>query len=234
MAGFGKVGYTGTMKARLIVIMAWCLLFAIPFGCLFFMDYHPGGFLFSLMVTVISFMTIQILSWLYLTEREKRTRTSRTDDLTRIRNKLGFIEGIRHEMELVHRYGGDLGLILFEIDNFKLFKEKYGHGEADDLLAGLTEFLAGTIRSSDLFARFGGEEFVVVLTRCGAGDALKRAEKLGTTVEGAIVSEKTQVTLSLGVTCYKPGETLDELVDRARTGLIKAREDGRNCARLAI
>jgi len=187
---------------------------------------------FPLLVAALCFAAVQILSWLYLTERDKRCRSSRTDHLTRIKNRLGFVEGIRREMEMVHRYGGELGLILFDVDNFMGLKGKFGQAECGRILSGLAEFLAGTIRSSDLFARWGDEEFVVLLTRCGSKDALKRAEKLGESVEKAILCEKSPVTLSLGVTSYHPGESLEELVARAGQGLKQAKEEGRNRARL--
>lgn len=225
MAQNSGLGYNGRMKIRILVAIPLLGLYTL--AGFFLMRSNAGRHPLTLpLIWGALGLAMLILTGLYLSERDRRRRESRTDPVTGIRNRLGFVEGVHQEMERAHRYGGDLAVIVFSIDQFEHLREWLGAGETHRILTGLTEFLTGIIRSGDLFARVDIGLFTLVLPHCGEHDALKRAERVADAVRSAIISEKIPVTLSLGVTGYRPGEALETLMERAHRGLDKARQEG--------
>ncbi len=127
-------------------------------------------------------------------------------------------------IETARRYGEKLAAIMLDIDHFKIFNDKYGHVEGDNLLVRIADMLKRELRSSDFIFRYGGEEFLVILPRTDLATATEVAERLRREVES-----KTDVTISLGVSLYREfmwdNESLVSTVDAA---LYQAKEKGRN------
>jgi two-component system chemotaxis family response regulator WspR len=123
---------------------------------------------------------------------------------------------------------------MVDIDNFKLFNDTYGHLAGDQILIRIAEVIKNVIRrSSDITARFGGEEFVVMLMNNTARGAEFVAEEIRKRIEGlGIVNEKVKnvLTVSLGVASVVPDNDMlpNELIDAADRALYKAKKDGRN------
>jgi diguanylate cyclase (GGDEF)-like protein len=121
-------------------------------------------------------------------------------------------------------------LILIDIDHFKRVNDTYGHDIGDKVLVKLVEIVQENIRKIDIFARWGGEEFLVLCPSTDVKNVQNLAEKLRAAVEVSSFSEVEKITISLGLSCYNPEESFSELFKRADQGLYYAKEHGRNQA----
>lgn len=189
--------------------------------------------LFTFGLLSAGFLIIQVLSWIVVGDRQQLLYLVRTDQLTGIRNRHYLQEEAVIEIDQAHRYGHAVSLILFDIDFFKQINDTYGHNEGDTVLKNLANVVSALLRTSDRFARWGGEEFVVLLSYCNSTAAFQAAEKIRQEIAAAHLTPHQSVTVSLGVAELQEAETLDALVGRADKALYRAKESGRNCTRSA-
>jgi len=159
-----------------------------------------------------------------------------TDGLTGLYNHRQFKAMLREEMARAKRYNKKLGLIILDIDDFKLFNDTYGHPEGDKVLAAIGCTLRNTLRDSDVCFRYGGEEFVALLPETGITAALQAADRIG-----AAVRRNSQhllaglhpdgVTVSMGVAAFpRDGEDEVSLLKVADDMLYRAKHRGKNRA----
>ncbi len=160
------------------------------------------------------------------------SRMATTDPLTCIWNRRHFQQVADAEAAQARRYERPLSLLIFDIDHFKLINDHYGHQTGDQVLIELTQLVGRALRDADVLARWGGEEFVVIMPHCVAQEALLLAEKLRALVEGHPFAEVGTVTVSLGAVQYKCDETLDDWFMRVDLALYEAKSGGRNTVRL--
>lgn len=173
--------------------------------------------------------------------RERLKRVSFTDALTAVHNRRYFEHRCSIEISQARRYGHALACLLIDIDHFKSVNDRYGHPAGDAVLKGVATVIRQQLRPSDTLARFGGEEFVVLLPLTDVAGAADVAERIRVQLEGAsfTVSEDLQlnVTASLGLAML-PLEALPEshagteataLVSAADQALYQAKSAGRNC-----
>ncbi|HEX2028878.1 MAG TPA: sensor domain-containing diguanylate cyclase [Nitriliruptorales bacterium] len=166
----------------------------------------------------------------WLLERLRAMAT--TDQLTGLANRRTFEETLAREMSREIRAGEPLSLILLDIDHFKRINDTYGHQAGDEVLRIVARSLADSCRDFDTAARFGGEEFAVVLPGTGPADALAIAERFRTAVEAADTS--VPVTISAGAATFLlHGSNADELLKSADEALYASKAAGRNTATLA-
>ncbi len=166
---------------------------------------------------------------------EKTLRLSITDGLTEIYNYRYFCQRLDRELSRAKRYGHTLGLLIIDIDHFKMFNDRYGHLLGDDVLRSAAAIIKSKTRDVDVVARYGGEEFSVILSEIDVDEAVVYAERVreavdafGLTIPGG---EKIGVTVSLGVAINPNGETGEkEFISRADQALYRAKELGRNRA----
>lgn len=159
-------------------------------------------------------------------ERLKQLAT--TDPLTGICNRRHFDEVLASEIHRAARFSSPLSLILFDIDHFKRVNDSFGHQAGDRVLTQLAVTVSHTIRTVDLFARWGGEEFVVLLPGGDLNAGRVLAEKLRMALEKQPFSDVGQVTCSFGVAELAPGDTADALIRKADHCLYRAKASGRN------
>lgn len=159
---------------------------------------------------------------------ERLLNIARMDELTKIYNRRYFNEVMEHEISNVNRYNYPLTIILYDIDKFKNINDMYGHTRGDEILIELATFVQQHIRENDILARWGGEEFAVILPHTDENNAVHVAEKLREGIESHIFCENLQITCSFGVAHYMMGETLDDLFRRTDNALYKAKNLGRN------
>ncbi|MDD2501665.1 MAG: diguanylate cyclase [Geobacter sp.] len=151
-----------------------------------------------------------------------------TDSLTGICNRRGFLELFHAELLEAKRYGMPLALIFFDIDRFKAINDTYGHSTGDDVLQKLTRTISSMIRQTDIFARFGGEEFVVLVHNNDVKSAKDLAEKMRTQLELINFPKVGNVTCSFGVAQYYPDDTAETFISRADDAMYAAKQAGRN------
>jgi diguanylate cyclase (GGDEF)-like protein/PAS domain S-box-containing protein len=146
-----------------------------------------------------------------------------TDQLTKATNRRQAFNVLAQEIERSNRYGHELSLIYLDIDDFKLINDSYGHEAGDRALISLTKIIEKMIRVSDTFARWGGEEFIVILPETSREDAVQMAEKFRKEIAS---SEK--FTVSFGVSTYRAQESIDEFIIDADKNMYKAKISGKN------
>ncbi|MBM9519423.1 diguanylate cyclase [Desulforhopalus vacuolatus] len=154
-----------------------------------------------------------------------------TDTLTGIYNRMKFDEKLMIEIKRAHRYNSPLSFVMFDIDNFKKVNDTYGHLAGDNVLKRLAGLVAANIRDTDIFARWGGEEFVIQLPGLSLARAIIFAEKLRHKIEKYNFKEPEKITVSFGVTVFQARDNNITLTNRADAALYRAKENGRNQVR---
>jgi diguanylate cyclase (GGDEF)-like protein len=151
-----------------------------------------------------------------------------TDPLTGMSNRLKFDQALAGEVLRAERYKTPLSLIFYDIDYFKAVNDTHGHQTGDNVLKHMSRFVAGNIRGVDTLARWGGEEFAIMLPSCDGGIAAVAAEKLRSGIGLLTFDTAGRVTCSFGVAQYVEGDTAFALVARADHALYRAKVNGRN------
>lgn len=151
-----------------------------------------------------------------------------TDNLTGISNRQKCLEVMNYELRRVNRYEIALSLIMFDIDHFKLINDTFGHDAGDATLQTLTALVAANVRASDLFARWGGEEFLIICPDTTAEDSAKLAEKLRSLIAAQPFPTGEQVTCSFGISDFLPDDTQETLTKRTDKAMYRAKHAGRN------
>jgi diguanylate cyclase (GGDEF)-like protein/PAS domain S-box-containing protein len=156
-------------------------------------------------------------------------KISQTDALTGLANRRTIDEQMRNEMARADRLGCGFSVILGDMDHFKSINDEFGHLVGDRVLVAAAGVLADQSRPYDLPARFGGEEFLVLLPESTLADAMTIAQRIRTAISRVAVPEVTrQITMSLGISTWGHGDTLGALVGRADAALYQAKKRGRN------
>jgi two-component system, cell cycle response regulator len=157
-----------------------------------------------------------------------------TDKLTGAYNRRKFDEIVNAEIKRALRFSSPLSLIMFDIDHFKTVNDSFGHHTGDKVLVEVVRLVVNSIRSSDTLTRWGGEEFLVLSPGNNLEQTLEMAERLRQIIDRSSFPSVTGVTISLGVCEFCPGDTPDQLINRADNALYRAKNDGRNCVSLAL
>ncbi|MBX9244885.1 GGDEF domain-containing protein [Actinotalea ferrariae] len=154
------------------------------------------------------------------------------DELTGVANRRSFMTALTEERARAERGDRPFGVAILDVDAFKQVNDVHGHGVGDAVLAELSRLAAATVRTADHFARYGGEEFALLLAApTGGEDAVRVVERVRVAVESHDwegVAPGLRVTLSAGVTCWRPGESAEALLARADRALYEAKATGRN------
>jgi len=117
---------------------------------------------------------------------------------------------------------------MFDIDNFKNINDTYGHITGDHILQQITHIVKNLIRKADVFARWGGEEFLILCIETNINDAEILAEKLRQSIETASFIKVPQITSSFGVTDYRKQEDIDAFINRVDSAMYQAKDEGKN------
>lgn len=163
----------------------------------------------------------------YISNKEL-LKLSTLDPLTGIYNRLKFDEELDKFISLSKRYNNELSIILFDIDNFKKINDDFGHLTGDMVLVDTAKMVRDSIRDTDIFARWGGEEFVILLPNTNKIKGLELAERLHRMISKHPFPRIGQVTCSFGVTSLSREDNGDSLVNRADNLLYKAKDRGKN------
>ncbi|WP_170294870.1 sensor domain-containing diguanylate cyclase [Roseospira navarrensis] len=150
------------------------------------------------------------------------------DSLTGAVNRQRGARHLDHEVLRSRRQGAPLSVILADVDHFKGINDRHGHGVGDRVLQEIVRVLTDRLRETDILARWGGEEFVILLPDTDRDGAVRLAEALRAGVESAAFATGDRVTLSLGAALLQDGETAESVIDRADRALYQAKRGGRN------
>ena len=151
------------------------------------------------------------------------------DSLTGAFNRDGIEEAIKVGLWAWRHSAQPLSIVMMDIDHFKRINDQYGHAVGDDILAGISALVKEHIRETDLFARWGGEEFVLVCRNTRIHYAQHIAEKVRGMIAEHKFDQNLQVTASFGVATLAGGRTIEQLFKAADDALYRAKEAGRNC-----
>jgi len=150
------------------------------------------------------------------------------DPLTKIYNRVKINKVLSELTFGVQKHNFDLTLILFDIDHFKRVNDTYGHNAGDSVLKELSSLVKGLLRNGDIFARWGGEEFVIVLENVPMERGAQLATRLQKEIERYPFNIVKHVTCSFGVTQFRAGDTEHSFFERVDNALYEAKESGRN------
>jgi diguanylate cyclase (GGDEF)-like protein len=187
----------------------------------------------------VALRTLQLSNELKERKRmEKKLKHLATHDpLTGLYNRNELERRIAEDLDRAARYQHPLSIFMVDIDHFKEINDNYGHGGGDRILRSIAFELERSLRKTDYVARFGGEEFLVVLPETSLKRAIELGERLRFRIanyEAVLGDEKVALTISIGVASFPDISTnWGDLLDAADTAMYQAKHDGRNCLRSA-
>ncbi|UUQ67471.1 diguanylate cyclase [Pseudomonas fuscovaginae UPB0736] len=167
----------------------------------------------------------------YRDHLEEQRQKALIDPLTGLPNRAAWGERLDHEVGQWQQHGNTLLIAILDLDHFKRINDNYGHLAGDKVLKIIASVLRKNLRGSDFIARFGGEEFVLLMPGTSVAAGLKLAETLRAAIEACpfhFKGERVTITVSLGVSAFKVGERSDHVLKRADEALYRAKNAGRN------
>lgn len=192
---------------------------------------HAG---FSYLVMLLTLGNVVALGWVsFCVHREQLNTLAQTDALTGLLNRGAFEDLLRRELHRCERDGQRISLILLDVDYFKQVNDEHGHLVGDDVLRRIGMVLRAGTRPSDVLARFGGEEFVILLRDAALRPAEQVAERLRADMAALDdLPRELSLTGSFGCAVSAPHETASELLARADEALYCSKREGRNLVRV--
>ena len=159
-----------------------------------------------------------------------------TDNLTQLYNSRHFYAQMENEINRYNRYQRPLSLLLIDVDHFKDYNDTHGHLEGDKVLYQIAQLIQSCLRTMDSAYRYGGEEFTVILPETPCKAAMAVSERINNLVKNELFIENIQqnLSVSIGVTEYKSGETTIEFMRRADQAMYVAKKSGRNQSYLLL
>ncbi len=154
-----------------------------------------------------------------------------TDPLTKLPNREAYNERLYQEFKRFERYNSSLSLIIGDIDYFKKINDTHGHIAGDTALKETAHIMQSSSRATDFIARFGGEEFVIIMPETNISDATKATNKIRLAIQQNLIEENNisfKLTMSFGVASFSENDTTKSVLDRADKALYRAKEKGRN------
>jgi diguanylate cyclase len=162
---------------------------------------------------------------------EEMSELAREDPLTHSMNRRGMMEALCREMRRSRRHGSPLSIAMIDIDNFKQLNDRLGHSAGDGALVHLVGIIRNTLRQMDVIARFGGEEFLLLLPSTGLDDAVSAVSRIQRELTKSIFlyeHQRVLVTFSAGAALVGEEDSEDSLIRRADAALYQAKRQGKN------
>lgn len=177
--------------------------------------------------------------WHLINLLEERERIAFTDSLTGLFNSKFVQHFLKAELARCTRHKKSVAVVFMDIDLFKNVNDAHGHLVGSSVLGEVAKLIRNNLRSADIVSRYGGDEYLVVLTETRLEEALAVAERLRNAVAGHAFGHRKglsiRITVSAGVAVFpEHGKTADELIHRADTAMYEAKRDDRNCVKVAV
>jgi len=163
-----------------------------------------------------------------VTKQKELVRQANSDPLTGIYNRSKLNLLFTHEVQEAYQGESTFSLLFIDLDHFKLINNHYGHQKGDQILVDLTTIIRNALRNSDIFGRWGGEEFLIILPSTDAASAFLIAEKLRHCIQDHDFVLEDSLTISIGISEYDPIKSIDEMIAAADEAMYQAKEQGRN------
>lgn len=223
-------------------------IFIVGFSCLYislFFDTLDEIFITPPLIKNIGENLLQVVGyigifigafkWLQLNQRTQDTlsKLSKTDELTGLFNRRSFIEKSSEEFERSIRYDRPLSLMMIDIDFFKMVNDRYGHMAGDVVLQKIAHEITLQLRTNDIFCRWGGEEFILLIPESDKNNGQSLSEKIRKSIEQKSVKltsgEVVNIKVSIGCTSIRENDSsVEALIERADRALYMSKEAGRN------
>ena len=200
---------------------------------LLFDDKKGGNRIFSITLNRFKSTNLYVVSLRDITEIEQQKQNFQLEALldhsTGIYNKRAFEKYLKEQIKgLQYFRHSDISIVMFDIDNFKNINDSYGHQWGDELLRELTSLVKKHIRKSDFFARWGGDEFVIIMVGVGLKEAKEIIENLREAINSYDFNIPKAVTCSFGITLIYPNDTLESVINRVDKLLYQSKKSGKN------
>jgi diguanylate cyclase (GGDEF)-like protein len=182
-------------------------------------------------ISIVTLLVLAAMSFLLWLHNKKIKEITLTDELTGIPNRRAVMAQLDEQLKLVQRYDCGVMLGIVDIDHFKSFNDKYGHPFGDVVLKQVAASCAKLLRTTDIFGRLGGEEFLLLLPHTSVSDGMQTAERLRTTVAELnlhATDQQAKVTISIGITQILSSDSAADCYERADKALYEAKSSGRN------
>lgn len=219
--------------------------YMVHFDVLKDIDRSPLGYLYTLSISdeleamplernqlvfiataVLMFMII--IFYFVLKQEENFSQYAMIDPLTQVYNRGTFNDFANKIIALQEREKNDVSLAMIDVDNFKNCNDIHGHKIGDKVLTEIVNIMSHSVRNTDIIARYGGDEFILLLPKTDLDTAICVLERVRHHVEKFTFTKVNNITLSIGVYQITPGESLDEVINKADMALYKAKSEGRN------
>ena len=212
------------------------LLLSVASTALWALAIYLGGaswsreiFLFNTLTQVASFAVVAFLVASIKQRYEMERDLSRKDNLTGLANSRAFYEFAGHDLSLARRSGKPFTIAYMDLDNFKMVNDQFGHLVGDRALHTAADVLRHHTRASDLPARFGGDEFVLLLPETGPEQARVMLERLAAALGTAMAERNWPITASVGAVCFlHTPATIEEAISAADALMYRVKQSGKN------
>jgi len=191
-----------------------------------YVSYYP---LFSKDNKLVAGVVLNSMDITKIKEMEEKLKLlSVTDQLTKIYNRVKFHEALTEEIKRYRRYETTLSIIMLDIDHFKSINDTHGHDVGDKVLVGLVKLIQNYIRDTDVFSRWGGEEFILLLPHTTLPNAAKLAERIRMRIEEYLFEVAGNITCSFGVSEFTDADNEETFTKRVDNALYQSKHTGRN------
>ena len=157
---------------------------------------------------------------------------AKTDTLTQVANRHSFLKNAPSFFDFHIRLGNPIAILFFDIDNFKSINDKFGHAFGDDVLKNFANIVSEAIRSFDLFCRYGGEEFILLLSNTDQVNAISIGKRIMKNIEQTVFSERPDFKYSTSAGLFtnipQKGESVEEYINKADQAMYLAKKNGKN------
>ncbi len=225
----------------------WSLLFVVSIAAAYVLGLalgarpFPTGIVREVSISFIAISTFfaifELMRSTYATmlreAQDQLEQLAATDQMTGILNRRRTEGELVREIERAARTQSELSLILFDIDHFKAVNDDFGHQEGDRVLQAVCHRVTEEIRSIDVFGRWGGEEFLLIMPETALDGATNLAERIRVAISNDVFAGDRKITASFGVAAYRRGESKEWFLRRVDRAMYRAKDEGRNCVRTA-